>query len=502
MADETEGTQEQGSNADPMAQLRSYLAFARRGLRSRRTLGITVALSLLVLTALIARFIPRTYTCSTVLMTVETEVLDGDRGPRPLAGAEGLIMRHENLEALIRATHLVDTYAMRRPPLLRLKDRIFESVFGKMDKKTLMAVLVGTLESRLTVEVDPKQQRDMLQITVNWGDSKTAAELAQATKDGFLQIRHAAEISAFQEKMVILDSHAATLREEVATLGEQVEAATAAKVAEVSKSGGASPAAAGSVKSTKSSINLGSLAKPAPVVDAQLPERKEKLSELKQKLAAAENERSGRMNVEQAKLDELKLRFTPSHPQVITQEERVGMVSNVSSELALLRSEVADLQMQVNQREAMVTTGQALPSRIARGASDLGGNADLLPADILRLLDREGGDPALKAQLSGAIVRYGALRDEVRGAKLALDTAQAAFNHRYQVVIPVEEPNKAGKPNIPVIVGVGIFLALLLGLLVPILLELRRGVLVENWQVHTFQLPVLAELRLPSRSEN
>jgi len=42
---------------------------------------------------------------------------------------------------------------------------------------------------------------------------------------------------------------------------------------------------------------------------------------------------------------------------------------------------------------------------------------------------------------------------------------------------------------------------LLVALLVPILLELRRDVLVERWQVDHFQLPVLAELRLPEKRE-
>jgi hypothetical protein len=96
------------------------------------------------------------------------------------------------------------------------------------------------------------------------------------------------------------------------------------------------------------------------------------------------------------------------------------------------------------------------------------------------------------------VVRYARLRDDVRGAQMALDTAQAAFNHRYQVVIPVEQPNKPAKPNLIVIGIAGIVLSLLISLIVPIVLELRSGVMVEHWQVQHLQLPVLAELRLPA----
>jgi len=88
----------------------------------------------------------------------------------------------------------------------------------------------------------------------------------------------------------------------------------------------------------------------------------------------------------------------------------------------------------------------------------------------------------------------------VRAGKISLDTAQAAFNHRYQVIVPVDVPNKPIKPKGIVILGAGIFVSLLIALLIPILLQLRNGVIVELWQVHAFQLPVLGELRLPPRS--
>jgi hypothetical protein len=233
-------------------------------------------------------------------------------------------------------------------------------------------------------------------------------------------------------------------------------------------------------------------------LDDQLPEVRERLALLKTKLTAAENERSGRMRDESAKLEELKLRFTPSHPQVITQQERVAMASQVSSDLALMRSEAQDLESQVKQREAMAKTG-GLPT--AGGGTmrvtGAGGETETLPMDVAMALSRDEGDPALRAQLSGAVVRYGSLRDDVRATKEALDTAQAAFNHRYQVVIPVEVPSRATKPNLGAVIGIGIFLSLLLSLLIPIVSELRRGVMVEYWQVDAFHLPVLADLHLP-----
>ncbi|HXK16874.1 MAG TPA: chain-length determining protein, partial [Polyangiaceae bacterium] len=78
---------------------------------------------------------------------------------------------------------------------------------------------------------------------------------------------------------------------------------------------------------------------------------------------------------------------------------------------------------------------------------------------------------------------------------------RAAFNHRYQIVAPVELPTKPTKPKVAVILAAGIVLSLLFAFALPVLLEVRRDVLVERWQVHHFQLPVLAELKLPQSTK-
>ncbi len=494
MQDETEDDGEQGGGGSiSLDVVRSYLAFARRAIKARRVMvGIVLAIGL-VLTVLIVRFVPKTYTCTTVLMAVETAVLDGDRGgPRSWAGASGLIMRHENLTTLIKETGLLKKYSARRPPLLAFKDRIFQALGGPMDDKTLTSVLVGTLETKLTVTI----QDDTLEITVNWSDPVTAAELAAATKDSFLRIRHHAETSAFQEKMAILEAHAGKLREEIDTLAIQLNASLQVKAAE--KVAVLKAEAASGVKTPNPTSFTAR--RQTLVSDEQIPELRERLAGMKAKLATAEADRNSRLGTERAKLDELKVKFTSNHPQVMAQEERLGLASQVSSDLALLRSETADLESQIHQREGMARagTGAVVASGSAPGRPTA---AEPLPSEILSLLNRQDADPAVAAQMSGAVVRYGSLRDEVRGAKIALDTAQAAFNHRYQVVIPVEVPSKHAKPNLALVGGACFFLFLLVALALPIGLELRRGVLEERWQVDHFQLPVLAELRLPERSD-
>lgn len=471
--------------------LKSYVAFAGRAIRSRLLVLFGVLTAGLLITGLLFVFIPRTYSCSTVLMTVGNPILDGSGAASPLGGAADLILRHENLEALIQDTGLVSKFEARRPPLLKLKDRIMRSLSGEMSEKTKVAALVGTLETK----IDVNTEKGNLAVKVDWSDGVTAAELAGAARESYLKARRNAEISAFEEKMSILDGHATSLRAEVDTLAKQMQAAREERLGQArqekkdkSESASASPS-----QPMQQRVVVQKSSEP----DAQIPVLVEKLTKTKGKLAELQGERERRLREAQAKFEEMKLRLTPSHPEVITQGERVAMLAQPSSEESLLKAESGDIEGELKQRNgisAMTSTS------VYSGRAGKSPNAEPLPAEITSLLDRDNVDPALVAQLSSTVIKYGALRDSLLSARIDLDTAQAAFNHRYQLVTPAEVPSKPTKPKPALILGAGIAVSLLLALLLPLLLELRTGIMIERWQVHAVQLPVLAELRLPPYS--
>ena len=477
-----------------MEIVRSYLAFAWRAIRPRWPWTAGILTVGLVLTLTVLRYIPRTYSCTTVMMALENPVLDTYGGPSPLSGAATLITRQENLEVLIRETGLVQKYAARRPPLMALKDRLMQRLFGVWSEKTVVAILVGTLQSKLNVGTDSAGN---LTINVEWTDGKTAAELAEAARQGFLRTRHAAEVAAFEAKMSILDEHATKMRAEVETLAEQINAAHAEHVPKP---------AAGAPATSPGPTTAAPLIRPvaprrspvATAMTADLPEQRAKLADLKKQLADLEAERERRLRDERAKLAELQLHLTPSHPQVVTEQERIALLSQVPSEVALLRSEVADLEGTLKQREVLASRGTS--SGTGSVGTQAGAASAGLPTEIIQALENDEVDPALSAQISGAVARYGSLRDDIRAGRMQLDTAQAAFDHRYQIVVPAEVPNVPTKPKPPLIFGIGFGLSLVLSLILPILAELKRGIIVERWQVTHMALPVLAELKLPPHS--
>jgi uncharacterized protein involved in exopolysaccharide biosynthesis len=501
MADDDQNEEQEGSSQNSAAQLelvRSYLAFAGRAIRPRWWWVASVLTIGLALTIVVFKVAPRTYSCTTVLMALSNPVLDQNGGGNPLANAPSLIMRQENLQQLVRDTSLVEKFKQRRPPLLKAKDDLIQKAFGQWNHEVQEAILVGTLQSKLSVGSD---QAGNLTITVDWTDGKTAAEVAEAAREGFLRGRHSAEISAFEAKMSILDEHASRLRSEVETLAQQINSAHEEKAAHVTKPAGDAGAASAtpgtSLPALRAAARRATNSDLSASLSAELPERKAKLAELKQQLIARESDRERHLREEQAKLAEMQLHLTPSHPQVVTQQERISLALQVPSDLALLRTEVADLESTIKQREALATHGT---SAITGGPSSTGPSPAALPTEIIQALESDTIDPALSAQISGAVVRYGSLRDEIRSGRMQLDTAQAAFDHRYQIVTPAEAPNTPTKPKPGLIIGAGFALSLLLSLLFPLLAELRRGVIIERWQVHQLQLPVLAELKLPPHS--
>jgi flagellar biosynthesis chaperone FliJ len=303
-------------------------------------------------------------------------------------------------------------------------------------------------------------------------------------------------MSAFEEKMAILEGHATRVRDEVATLVRQLKAQREEIVSKATEQArGGKVAAAGKLLPDAPLTARRS----APAADTQLPELQQRYANLKRQLGEMEAERERRVRDEQAKLADLKLRFTSSHPQVITQEERIAVAAQVSSELALLRAEVKDTGAELEQLGGLARqtgTGGTV-SRFGARSSAIDSTSEPLSADVRDFLNRDDADPALTTQLSQAVMRFGRYRDDVASARVQLDLAEAAFSRRYQIIVPAEAPTKASKPKPGVILGAGLFLSLLIALAIPIVAELRRGVMSERWQVHQLRLPLLAEVKLP-----
>jgi len=172
--------------------LSSYLAFAGRAIRARRLLSATIFVCLAAITVGLVSIWPRTYHCEMKLMVQRTDMLPvhGERGEGLRSIAE-TIARHENLEAVVKQADVVKTWSLKRPPALRLKDSIVSLLYGEMSEADKTAMLVATLESKLSVTATD----NTLIIGVDWPDPQMAARLVDTTYLNFLEARHGVEVS-------------------------------------------------------------------------------------------------------------------------------------------------------------------------------------------------------------------------------------------------------------------------------------------------------------------
>lgn len=473
---------------------KSYLAFVRRAL-SRNWIGSAILLiTVVAMTIAVAKFWPRTYHCEARLMAEGNDALAGHGAwtSPSLRSASSVLTRHETLESIIKSTDLVHLNAARRPPILQLKDRIMEKLGGKMSDEDAAHALVWTLEQK--AYIDATDQYAV--IGFDWSDAQTSAMLVQAGLDKVLEARHTAEISGIAEYISILESHASTLRNEVETLAAQVQKARADKRAEAKQR----------IKQARENepaapiVRRPAFSAPKPTEDA--PNTLASIEEKRRALNELETTRQRRLSDLQAKYDELKTRYTPAHPVMEDLQQQINILSHESAQATQLKSELRDLESQNQKRANSVAVAGSLAGSGVRASASADNQ---LPEDIVNLLNNMGDDdidPALGAQFGYALSKFSTLRTQISEARIDLDTAQAAFTRRYKVVAPPEVPGKPIKPKVPVILGVGVFLGLVLALLLAIGRELRRGKIVERWQVQELALPVLAELQFPPSSPN
>ncbi len=482
--------------------IKSYLAFAFRAVRRRRLMAAAIFLPIAILTVVAAKLWPRTYHCETVLMVQGNQSFEELRMDS-LGGATEVVTRQEGLRAIVKETDLVKSWARGRSPLLRAKDTVMGWIRGFPTTEDQEKMLVGTLTAALNVTVGS----GTLTLAIDWPEPEGAAKVVAAAQQAFLQSRHNAEVATLAEYISILEGHAGKVHSEIDDLAGQIQKIKDDRLAEVGKSVKKDAPAS----STTPVVRAVRASAPRPVIPAAQSEEdaqaKETLEAKQRQLKELEDQRERRLSDLEAKKIELETRYTSAHPEVLAVVRNITSLSSPSSDEATLKQEVLSLKARQTAKSAAQAAGAAAAAsfRAGGGAVTEAGTpagAEPLSPEIMMLMQDTGEnlDPALASQLRLAVDRYAMLHGKVSTSRVDLDTAQAAFAHRYQVVVPAEVPRVPIKPKVPVILGIGFLGGLLFVVLLCILAELRTGRLVEIWQIHQMGIPVLGELRLPPNS--
>jgi hypothetical protein len=455
-----------------LAPLRDWASYAIRAIRLHPTAVLVPTVVGLVLGLFVGRSIPNKYYTEARLLSQRPDVSAVLSGPGrsalsdPTAATRAIaevVQRRDNLLALISQTGLVQQWRSSRSALLRVKDWI---VFGgTLSDDELTEVLVGILE----LDLDAWSKDGTMGIAATWNDPDIAQRLVDASLQNYLETRHVSEMAILGESISLLESRLA-------------EAQQGLDQALVAARGGAPRRRA----STASLLPLPQ----AP--DEPSLELSRLRSEIAAKRRAAEDLvvfRDRKIAELQAQLAEQRAVYSESHPVVLNIQRSLEALAADSPQLAALRQELRELETQyVRKGGTPDELDRAAPRRPSSSA----------PAVIAALEGptRDPGEEYARSRLAAAIARYYSIVDRLEAVRLERDAARVSIKYRFLVVRPPLRPRDPINGRFKAVVPVaGAFAGLAFGALLAVGLELRRGRVVQAWQVERgLGLPILAEL--------
>jgi len=383
----------------------------------------------------------------------------------PTRSAQELIHRRENLIALLKQAGLLEGGALEAPkedPLERLVGSASPLRDPRLATETPLDRLVLLLDRRLLVTTS----EGLITIRIDWPDAERAYRLVEGALQSFLESRHLQEVTALDESISLLQGRAAAVREELA---KTVEEARRAAIQDAARS--------------QRPLALTTTPPRASVPSAEAARLRSLLEAKERAISDVEEFRRRRLAELQAQYDARRAVYSESHPEMVTLRRDVAALSLESPQIAALREEERKLRQEYEAR-ASVDQGAPQPLPVA---------PILLPR-----APSEGVNAAVEQneRVREVRFRFQQMMERVHSAQVELDTARAAFKHRYTVVWPAQMPTRHFSPNARKIFGLGGIAAVLLTLLACAVRDLQTGRVEERWQVERgLRIPIIVEVR-------
>jgi uncharacterized protein involved in exopolysaccharide biosynthesis len=374
-----------------------------------------------------AKVTPRMYSAETRLLVRTNPVMPALAHPKRAVpvmenltqSAGELVHNRQSIVTMIERFDLLARWDRDRPPALRLKDWVMASISGPVNDEARMEALIEVVARRVTVTVEDQTIR----VRAAWTDPKTTLDLANGALDAFLAGRRRIDVDAIAETYTILEQSAEAMRVD---LEQRVSAAElAARVA----------------SSVRPSAPVVDRAVPAVRPDPLAAPRTRVLDARARVTTLAEQHAAQRRTLE-ASLADLLTRATDRHPDVVTLRRQVAASAEEPEAL----------------RTARVEASEAWRAFVAGGGSeiDLAGPAVVVPVaavrsdagvNVTRILEEDGATLYSRSLLKSSIAAYQDLLERLGNTRLELETAKAAFDFKYTVIVPARLPKKADSPN-------------------------------------------------------
>lgn len=461
------GPDPQAESADLVdyALLRDYGGFVLRAPRRHKLLAAAcfVAVGGAALAAL--SVLPKRYEVrAQILAQPNPLLLEFNQYDAPTRAARETILQRENIVALLEQTDFVARHAAKRVLAARAKEWLLEEVRGRRTPAQRLDDCADAVEERLHVEVS---NTGTIDVVFRWSDAALAFDFVEAALQRYLEARHSAEVSRIAETISILEEHAARVGQDVAEKTKQLQAMERKSLA--SRPRGVARPSRG-------------------LPDAELMMLQARATGKRRTLADLEEYRARRLSELQTELQQQETIYAEKHPALEATRRNIEALSRPSPRSEALRGEIAGLEREMSRREASLVESGG-------GKTDAPGavpTRSVFPLDV-----QEDPFVEYERQKLWMLVRQQAtLHERIDSAREVMDTARAGFRYRYSIIRPPRMPRGPVQPNAARIVLAGLAGGVLLAFAASAAADLRRGLLVERWQVERgLELPVLAELR-------
>lgn len=496
---------EEGGGGPSIGELLTFLRTAPKRRRRAARIAFVVTTGLGIAVAILK---PPIYSAEVRILaqrngTLKDIATRSTREESPTKGASETILRRDNMIELVKDAKLVERWEVERSSIQRGLDSLMERFRAPPTEEDKIRALVGVLEKRLMVNAD-----DMtITISASWSNAKTAYEIVTTAESRFVNTRRSSEVGMISDAIAILDTHLKTEREKLAQAMADVQRLEAAKFAGPAASAvpSAAPAAGSAAPAAGSAEPHAPPAKPdkrivvhvpRPAAAGPDPERTKLLAEKRQRIAELDGDRQRQINDLHAQLTTLRGTLTPAHPSIVALERRLEIAKQPSEEVAALRAQAAQIEAELaDVAPAPYDPGARGPDSHER---DAGAPSASGPIVVVSRPDDDAETSMAKQKLTNALLKCDELQSRLRGARIELDVAEAAFKYKYSILTPAEVPRAPKKPSAAVIAIAGVAVAFILYFLIPAVLDLFSGRFIASWQAKKLGIPLLGELDPPS----
>ena len=466
--------------------LRNLVGFVFRGVRRHRLLAIGSALAVFVIGLAVTLLWPHTWHAESRLLANQNQLIRTLGNPRtslpsedPTNAAREIVFAHDNLVSLIKQTNLMEQWQRSRPALLKLRDRVSETLGGTPTDDEKLDAMVGTLEKRLRVDTE----QHTVNISVDWPDAQMAYLIVETAQQNFLETRHVTEMTAISEALSILETHASEEQKNVEEALRELE-----RVRELRRKGAgqltqttAQATPEGSTPTAPTPDAPPSPNAPPPANEQELAQLKFLLNSKRRALADLEDFRTRRVQELTAQLVEQRVQYAEQHPVVLDTMQRIEALKKDSPQMAQVKLDIDNLLSEYQRKGGKDPDSLVEPSR-PRATQQ---KRQALQQAVLSNSELSE-DPVVEfAHNSLRVVsaKYEELMMRIDGARIEQDTARAAFKYRYSVVRPASVPRKPISPNTALLFLGSVMAALFVGLFAGAVRDWTSGTIVEAWQV-------------------